>query len=295
MKWMYSLLVAGAMVATTAIAQEEEAPKTWTIKGAAGLNVSQTSLTNWASGGENTVAGNVFLNVSANYKKEKWSWDNALVTDFGQTYTKSNGWQKSVDKFNLTSKVGYGISKYWSAAFLFDFLTQFRPGYANATDKANGILYSSEMFSPAYLNLSLGFDYKPVEYFSLFLSPAAGKFTYVGNDRLSAEGAFGVKPGKHLLAEFGATAVANFNKEVYKNVNLVSKLTLYSAYNNNFGNIDVLWDVMLNFRFNKYFSANITTNLVYDDDVKSYDAAGVQRGPKIQFREIIGLGVGYTF
>ena len=57
----------------------------WKFSGVSGLNLAQTSLTNWAAGGENSVAWNLYLNASANYKKGDWSWDNALITDFGKT------------------------------------------------------------------------------------------------------------------------------------------------------------------------------------------------------------------
>ena len=100
--------LAKAQVANTA----SDAPqKDWTIKGVTGLNASQTSLTNWAAGGENTVAGNLYLNIDANYLKGKWSWDNGLRTDFGLTYTTANKWNKSVDKIELFTKGGYEIGR----------------------------------------------------------------------------------------------------------------------------------------------------------------------------------------
>ncbi|NJK96066.1 MAG: DUF3078 domain-containing protein [Bacteroidales bacterium] len=34
------------------------------------LNFGQTSLTNWASGGENSISGNSFFNLFANYRKK---------------------------------------------------------------------------------------------------------------------------------------------------------------------------------------------------------------------------------
>ncbi|MCI5560140.1 MAG: DUF3078 domain-containing protein [Phocaeicola sp.] len=291
-KTLLSVALAVATVFTASAQEQEE--KTWTFQNVGGLNLSQTSLTNWAAGGDNSVAWHIYFNGSANYKKGKWSWDNALVTDFGQTYTATNKWQKSLDKLNINTKVGYAINKHWNAAFLADFLTQFANGYSSATDKAAGIAPISKFMAPGYLTTSLGFDYKPKENFSLFLSPATGKFTFVTDKALSDAGAYGVKPGNKVLAELGATAVANYHTNLAENINLISKLTLFTAYNNNFGNIDILWDTMLSFKVSKYISANVSATLVYDDDIKSVKN-GVVGGPKLQIRQVFGLGLSYSF
>ncbi|MDY5857932.1 MAG: DUF3078 domain-containing protein [Porphyromonas sp.] len=290
MKKLFTL-VAVALASLVSLQAQEEAPASnWTKKNVSGINLSQTSLSNWAAGGENSVSWNVYLNSIANYKKDKWSWDNGLVADFGQTYTSSNKWQKSVDKLNLNTKAGYALSKHWNAALLLDFLTQFDLGYKSAASRAAGDKYISKFLSPGYVTLALGADYKPNQNFSLLLSPATGKLTIVADDYLSSIGAYGVAPGKHLLAEIGASVVANYNTNLTKDISLVTKLTLFSAYNHNFGNVDVNWDLMLNFKVNKYITANFTTNLVYDDDIKS--ASG---GPKVQLRQMLGLGAVYTF
>ena len=107
MKKIFISLALLATVATGAQAQdsttEASAPESnWKVNGITGINTAQTALVNWSAGGENSVAWNLYLNVNANYKKDKWSWDNALVTDFGMTYTTSNEWLKNVDKLNLT-------------------------------------------------------------------------------------------------------------------------------------------------------------------------------------------------
>ncbi len=290
MKKLFTLVAVALASLATLQAQEEAPASNWTKKNVSGINLSQTSLSNWAAGGENSVSWNVYLNSIANYKKDKWSWDNGLVADFGQTYTSSNKWQKSVDKLNLNTKAGYALSKHWNAALLLDFLTQFDLGYKSAASRAAGDKYISKFLSPGYVTLALGADYKPNQNFSLLLSPATGKLTIVGDDYLSSIGAYGVAPGKHLLAELGASVVANYNTNLTKDISLVTKLTLFSAYNHNFGNVDVNWDLMLNFKVNKYITANFTTNLIYDDDIKS--ASG---GPKVQLRQMLGLGAVYTF
>lgn len=301
---MKKLFIAFSLLALTVgqvAAQTDAAPTetpSWKVSGVSGLNLSQTSLTNWAAGGENSVAWNLYLNASANYKKDSWSWDNALITDFGKTFTTSNKWLKSIDKLNFSTKIGRSLSKHWSVSALGDFLTQFARGYAaenNPNIADNKDKYISTILAPGYLTLAVGADYKPNDDFSLLLSPVTGKMTFVLDSRLSDAGAFGVKPGKKTLAEIGALAVANYKRKLAENINLVTKLTLFTPYNESFGNIDVNWDMMIAFKINKFLTTTLTTNLVYDDDIKTVDLQGNKHGAKVQFREVLGLGLAYSF
>lgn len=277
-------------------AQEVEPQKEWTFTGVGGLNVSQTSLTNWAAGGENSMSGNIYFNASANYKKDKWTWDNMIASDFGQAYTKTLKWQTSVDKLNLSSKLGYAVLEKMSISALGDFLTQYTPGYKSAQSKNDGDDYISNIMAPGYLSLALGIDYRPNDDLSIMFSPLTGKMTFVLDKRLSAMGAYGVKPGNKVFAELGASLVALYKKNITEDLSLQTKLSLFTAYTHNFGNIDVNWDVMLAYKLNKYLSATLTTNLIYDDDIKTADEHGNLTGPaKVQFREIFGVGVAYHF
>ena len=66
----------------------------------------------------------------------------------------------------------------------------------------------------------------------------------------------------------------------------------------NFGNIDVDWQLQLDMTVNQYVKANIGTHLVYDDDIKSKEEEnGVQvtKGPKVQLKQLLGVGVVYQF
>lgn len=289
-------LVLCSLIALPMMAQEQEPQKDWTFSGVGGLNVSQTSLTNWAAGGENNMAGNIYFNASANYKKGKLTWDNTIASDFGQAYTKTLKWQTTVDKLNLTSKVGYAVIEKMSISAMGDFLTQYTPGYKSADSKNKGEAYISNIMAPGYLSLSLGIDYRPNNDLSIFYSPLTGKMTFVLDKRLSDMGAYGVKSGDKVFAELGTSFVAIYKKNLTEDLSMQTKLSLFTAYTHNFGNIDVNWDVMLAYKINKYLSATLTTNLIYDDDVKTPDENGKLTAPaKVQFREILGIGLSYRF
>jgi hypothetical protein len=253
----------------------------WKHSGITGITFGQTSLTNWVAGGDNTISGDIILNVSANYLKDKWFWDNNLSAEYGMLYSSAYDWQKAADKINLKSVAGWGISDKWSAAFLLNFNTQFANGY-NYPDKEHFI---STFMAPAYANAALGFTYKPNKKYNFFLSPIAEKAIFVLNDSLSDAGAFGVDPGKKMKWETGAYVMATTNQTLAGNVSLISTLDLFTPYNKNFGNVDVNWDLLISWKFNKLFSATLNTTVrYYDAEIK-----------RIQFKEILGLGLTYNF
>ncbi|MBD8389830.1 DUF3078 domain-containing protein [Dysgonomonas sp. BGC7] len=264
----------------------------WYLKGVTGLNASQTTQSNWAAGGEkSSVAGTAYLNGSLQRKTGNWLWSNALSLEYGLTNTKTLGTQKTSDKIDFTTQLGYSTDNKWYYTVMGDLKTQFYKGY-NYPNKDN---YISKFFAPAYSNISLGLEYRPNTNYSVYLSPVAGKLTFVEDDYLSSIGAFGVDKGDRFRAEFGAYMKARAQKKVMENVEVISTVDFFTAYNSSFGNVDINWDLLINMKINKYLSANINTTLKYDDDVKNVKKDGTTEGPKIQFKEMIGVGFAYNF
>ena len=66
----------------------------WVLKGVTGLNLSQTAMSNWSAGGENSVAGNAYLNGALTHKSGDWLWVTNLALDYGLSKTKSQGMRK---------------------------------------------------------------------------------------------------------------------------------------------------------------------------------------------------------
>ena len=293
MKRIFNLVIGLIVISNLSAQTEEKKDKEgWQYNGNIGLNFSQTSFTNWSSGGDNSMAGNGLLNVNANYTKEHWLWQNFLNLEYGLTSTKGNGVQKSSDKIDFSTQIGYTTTKIWYYTAMADFKSQFYKGY-NYPDKEH---YISKFMAPGYVTVSLGIEYKPEnKFYSIYFSPVAGKFTFVEDKYLSDLGAFGVDPGKRHKSQLGAYLKPRIEKTIMENVNLVSDATFFTAYDKSFGNIDVEWNLLLNMKINKYLNASISTTLKYDDDVKFIDDNNVEKGPRIQFKEIIGIGIGYSF
>jgi hypothetical protein len=253
----------------------------WKHSGLSGITFGQTSLHNWVAGGDNTLSGDFFLNATANYLKNRWFWDNNLSLEYGMIYSSTNDWQKSSDKIKFTSVAGRQISNHWSFSTLLSFNTQFGKGY----NYPNITHYISTFMAPAYADAALGISYKPNKKYSFFISPVAERATFVLNDSLSNAGAFGIKPGEKVNWETGAYLMASSNQTITTNLNLISSLDMFTPYNENFGNMNINWTLLLSYKINKLFTATLNTTLrYYDSEIQ-----------KIQFKEIIGLGLTYNF
>lgn len=293
-------LVLCVMLVSTVITYGQTDTTYW-VKGVKGtFTFTQVSLTNWAAGGDNSVSLNGNFNIFADYVKGRATWDNSLELGYGLLNQGELGVRKSDDKIIFTTKYGYKIKKignhfYWST--LIDFKSQFNAGYEFGD--ASVKIKISDFLAPGYLTIATGLEYKPTKYFDLIYSPIAGKITFVSSELLSNKegGAYGVKQGDKSVSELGSFLKINFKKGIAKNVSLESKLELFSAYDRNFGNIDINWQNALTMKVNDWLSTSLTTQLLYDDDVKiaDFDAAGIEIGskPKIQFKQIFGLGLSY--
>ncbi|HEY0271771.1 MAG TPA: DUF3078 domain-containing protein [Chitinophaga sp.] len=269
-------------------------PATWKKGMLLNVNVNQGSLTNWAAGGDKfAMSISSLLNAYAFYKKGRRAWDNVADLGFGLTNTTTLGTRKADDHIDLTSKYGYDIGKNWYASLLANVRTQFTSGYLY-TDTSK--VLTSKFFSPANLLLSPGFDYKPTQKFSLFMSPITGRWIVVLDDSLSAQGAYGVDPGKHVKSEFGAYISANWTVDITKDINFKTRLDLFSDYLDKPQNLYMFWTNMLTLKVNKYIAASVNLDMIYDDNARVFEnpKTGVL-GPRLQVKEVIGVGFSAKF
>ena len=100
------------------------------------------------------------------------------------------------------------------------------------------------------------------------------------------------------LALFTPYQGKGFNvKEIYEKANGAGSYTGYFEYSNNnryFGHFDVDWDVNLSYQFLKCLQVTLSTSLKYYNGTLIANKDGVE-AERVQFKGVIGLGVGYSF
>jgi Protein of unknown function (DUF3078)/Protein of unknown function, DUF481 len=282
----------------TAPAKAATSDTLWRKGATFNLNLNQTALSNWAGGGSNSVAVNGLLSMYANYAKGLSKWDNTLDLAYGLSKIGETGnFTKTDDRIELNSKYGRKLKGDWYYGGLVNFRTQFNLGY-NAGDNIN---YISKFMAPGYLTIALGFDYKPNDNFSFFIAPIAYKLTVVGDKVLADRGEYGVDLGERTRSEIGGYARLMYQKKLMENVDFKTKVDAFSNYQNNPQNIDVTWETLLSMKVNKYISASLSTMLIYDDDIDiilepiSTTNPTEQKGPRVQFKEVLNIGFAYIF
>jgi hypothetical protein len=269
--------------------QADTAKKTWRTGGAFNLNVNQGALSNWSAGGDKfSLSLTSLLNLFAHYQHGRHSWDNVFDFAYGMVNTTSLGQRKSDDRIDLLSKYGYELDKKWYLSSLINFRSQFAKGFSYPNDSTK--ILTSNFLAPAYLVYSIGMDYKPDPTFSMFMSPITARWVIVGNDSLSAAGAYGVDSGKHVKMELGAYASINWNKNITPTTNYKTKLDLFSNYRHDPFNIDIFWTNVFTVKVTRLINMNLSVDLLYDNDVKRVKDDGSQGGATAQIKELLGVG-----
>ena len=279
-------------------------PKYWKLKAIYGLNGTQSSFVNWNAGGRNNISILGTISASANYTINNVKWSNDLsIALGGLQYLEKNmpeSLQKTDDRIDITSNFGMKIKKHVFVSFIGGFKTQMLDGFSFPNDS----IRISTFMAPGYVNTALGIDYIKSDNFSVFTSLFAAKMTFVNDQILADAGSFGVEKavfdglgnvitaGKRFRGEFGAYVKLKFNKTVAKNIDLKSKIELFSNYMQNPQNIDINAEALFTFKVNSWFSASLQWSLIYDDDIAIRDSYG-NTGPRTQFKSVLGLGVAY--
>ena len=304
--FIFSLVVTGQ---DTIPVLSKDSASPWRNKNKVGFDISQIAFINWSAGGNSAISGLIKGDFSRVYTKGNQKWVNELIVRYGLNQQDGVELRKTDDLIQLNSTFGYrkdSISNWYHSA-KFNFNTQFSNGYAYPnTEKA-----ISRLFAPAYILLGVGTENSSKSKHRVFyLSPFTFKTTFVLDQTLANQGAFGVTEaivdsngmiitnGKQIRTELGFLFSSYYKKEIAKNIVWVNKLVLFSDYINKFGNIDIDYDFKLDMTVNQYVKVNIGARIIYDDDVKAKEqreGKQVTLGPKLQIRQMLGVGLVYTF
>lgn len=279
----------------------------WNKTNSLGLDINQGTFSNWNAGGYSSVSGIVKGDFTRKYEKGRTVWLNELKVRYGLNKQENVELRKTDDVLSLNSAFGYksSVKSNWYYSAKLTINTQMANGYAypNIDEPI------SRWFAPAYIFVGIGAEYFKNN-FKAYISPATLKSTLVLDATLANKGEFGleggifdsegnlVKAGKKSRNELGFLFTSEWKKELFKNVALKNNLTLYTDYLNNFGNIDVDWQLQLEMKVNSAVKATLGGHLIYDDDIKNKrDVNGTQitEGPRVQFKQLLSVGLIYNF
>ena len=265
----------------------------WHKKGNASFLFNQSAFNNWIAGGENNVSGNVGINYDFNYKKDKLTWDNKIIASYGILQTKNTDFEKKTDdRLEFNSTLGQQAFGNWFYSLFLNFRTQFTKGYAYGKD-TNGVEIRTEttnFLSPGYLTFGPGLFWKKRDNLRLNFAPLTSKMTFVDNSYTSQAGYvdgsyFGVAANKSLRYELGFYASGYYKFNIMTNVSAENILNLYTNYLEDAKNIDVDYSLAIVMKINKFLSANLNYQAIYDDNAfKGF-----------QTRQVFGVAVNYGF
>jgi hypothetical protein len=260
----------------------------WKTGGLYNFNLSQSSLSNWAAGGDNfNMALTSYFNYFAFYQKPRHNWDNNFDVNLGYIQSTSLGGRKNDDRVDILSKYGYKFDSvgqlYLSG--LFNFRSQIFDGYSFSGNTAN---FTSSFLSPAYIILSAGVDYKPNSELSIFFSPLTSRSTILLNNKLSAQGKYGLDTGRHIFRETGLFVTINYNSTIAPNVTYKTRADFFSNYYQKPENVNFYMTNLFLFKIHKNFSASYSLDLIYDDRIRIFGPN--KTAPGLQLKSMIGIG-----
>ena len=306
-------------VVTDTIYEDEKTtiqPNYHKFEGHLGVTINQLAITHWAAGGESNASGRVTSNLTYTYNRDLFKYVVNGIFAYGMSnYTKDKRYEKSEDRCELSMTMSSNNSKNFTFTAIGSLKTQFTKGYSYPNDS----IAISGFFAPAYLNVSAGYNYNYNNILSFYISPIAGKMTFVMDQELADAGSYGVEAGywnvyngdsiwvkgKNILTELGINVLIKYKQNFTNDISVFSTLNLYNNYmdpnKSNRWNIDVDWESGVKFTINKQISATLHIHLIYDDNIK-FNITEIVDGkeitkqkPILQFKESLGISFLYKF
>lgn len=260
----------------------------WRTQTTVSINGNQAAFSNnWSGGGVNSLAiGGQFL-YKAEYKKERVNYVTYVDLIYGKLKNRNQLERKTNDRIFLDNKAAWQISQNWYFFGSLSFESQFDIGYTYGKDANGNEIRTniSNFMAPGFVTESVGLEYKPVTYFSLRLGTGTARQTFVLDTTLykNTPNNFGVPIGKIFRNEIAFQLVANFDKDIAKNLNLKSRYLLFAAYEK-IQHIDQRLDITLTAKVNKFINVIVNGVALYDDDFSN----------TLQTSQALSLGIVYN-
>lgn len=242
-------------------------------------NITQISFTDWAQGGENSLAYALFLEGKSTYAVDRIDWVNSYKFGYGQAKLGSQSIRKTDDKIDLESVLTYKMGTYINPYASATLKTQFAEGVTY--DAAGVATRVSNFFDPAYLTQAIGVGYQPIPEVKTRLGAALREVitkSYVGySDDPSTSKIEKVK------TEGGAESVTEVGWTMMENIVLNAKLEIFAPLKT-LSRMTVRSDNTLSAKVNKYLSVNFNVQLINDPSVQA----------RTQVKQTLALGFSYS-
>ncbi|HLN20163.1 MAG TPA: DUF3078 domain-containing protein [Bacteroidales bacterium] len=298
----------------------------WDYKTESSVVFSQSALSNWVKGGENSVSTALDITGYADYKRPelKLSSSNFARLKLGFLASGDEAIRKNLDLLETNSKLNHkAFGKFdFSAIMLFKTQVAIGKQYSKVKDPLSGenkevATMVSRFMNPATLTLGIGLDYKPDKETSINFSPLSYKGTFVpAAGKISADSLipgkidqtrYGVAIGRKSKNEPGASFMISKVNHPFKNLTMTNRLQLFTNYINNPQNIDLDWEMIAVMNLNWFTDLRLNTHLIFDDDTKTTvmgkddkpvmleDGITQKKSARVQFKEMFGVSLVFRF
>jgi hypothetical protein len=280
----------------------KEIPIYWNKEINSSFSLNQNYLSNWAKGGESSLASLFDISGRADYsnKEAKTKWTNSGRLRFGTTRTKQNGFRTNTDIIEANSQFNKVLIDKLDFSSILYFKTQVAKGFNYPNDS----VVVSKFLNPGSFTIGVGAEYKPNKNTGINFSLLSFRSTFVLDTARINQTAHGIEKDKRVRNEMGGQLVVKNKLTVLKDMEITNSLRLFSNYLNKPQNIDVDWEMGLEKHISWYFKIRLNLHLIYDDDIRfpMLDAndqpillpnGSPKKVAKAQFNQLLGLTLSF--
>ena len=284
-------------------------PMYWKYRSESSFVLSQSALSNWVRGGENSVSFLMDLTNYADYNNKtlKVSSSNFIRHKLGFLKSGSDPVRKNLDLLETNSKLNQKAFGKFDFSGIMLFKTQTSPGYDySGVNNENNAPLVSKFMNPAILVIGIGLDFQPNKVTSINFSPLSYKGTFVTDTARIDQTLYGIPKDRKSLNEPGVSFMITNDYRPVKNLTITNRLQLFTNYIKNPQNIDVDWEMIATANLNWFTDVRFNTHLIFDDDTKTVELdknkqpvlrpdGTVKKTARIQFKEMLGFSLVFRF
>lgn len=243
------------------------------------FTIAQVSFSDWAQGGENSLAYSTTATGNSTYDWYPITWSNSYKLGFGQTRIGGRETRKTDDKIDLESVLSYRLGIAINPYAAVTLKTQFATGFKY--DKSGARTPITRFFDPAFLTQSVGFGYQ-------ITTELKTRFGYAIREIVTSRyPSFADDPKtpnvEKTKIEDGVESVTEGTWKLDQSTSLNSKLELFSSFREP-QKIIVRGDNTLTSRLGKVVTLIVNVQLINERRVT----------PRTQVKQSMAIGISYT-